>query len=168
MDERGVNRALTRLYARSRVNPRAFGFAPRRWGATVSILGAISLRGALQPMCINGATDGRVFLTYLKEVLVPQLWPGAVVVMDNLGTHKVKGVREQIEAAGARLLYLPPYSADFNPIELLWSKLKNHLRRVAARTTQALDRAISEGLASISAKDARGYLAHRGHLGKLA
>ena len=119
MDESGVNRAMTRLYARSRVNTRAFGFAPRHWGANVRILGAISLRGALQPMCINGATAGRVFLTYLKEVLVPQLWPGAVVVMDNPGAHKVKGVREQIEAAGARLLYLPPYSADFNPIELL-------------------------------------------------
>jgi transposase len=168
MDESGVNRAMTRLYARSRVNTRAFGFAPRNWGDNVSILAALSLRGPLQPMCINGATDGRVFLTYLKDVLVPQLWPGAVVVMDNLGAHKVKGVRELIEAAGARLLYLPPYSADFNPIELLWSKLKGHLRKVAARTTEALDRAIAQGLASISAKDARGYFAHRGYLGKLA
>ena len=167
MDESGVNRAMTRTYARSRVNTRAFGHAPRHWGDNVSILGAISLRGPLPPMCINGATDGRVFLTYLKEVLVPQLWKGAVVVMDNLGAHKVAGVRELIEAAGARLLYLPPYSADFNPIELAWSKLKNHLRKTAARTTQALDRAISEGLASISAQDARGYFAHRGYLGKL-
>ena len=167
MDESGVNRAMTRTYARSRVNTRAFGHAPRNWGDNVSILGAISLRGPLPPMCINGATDGRVFLTYLKEVLVPQLWKGAVVVMDNLGAHKVAGVRELIEAAGARLLYLPPYSADFNPIELAWSKLKNHLRKTAARTTQALDRAISEGLASISAQDARGYFAHRGYLGKL-
>ena len=90
----------------------------------MSILGALTLRGPLQSMCINGATDGRVFLTFLREVLVPQLWPGAVVVMDNLGAHKVKGVRELIEGAGARLLYLPPYSADFNPIELAWSKLK--------------------------------------------
>lgn len=127
----------------------------------------MSLQGAMPSMCINGATDGRVFLTYLKEVLVPQLWPGAVVVMDNPGAHKVKGVRALIEAAGARLLHLPPYSADFNPSELLWSKLKNHLRRVAARTAQALDCAISEGLAAVSAKDAHGYFTHRGYLGKL-
>ena len=129
----------------------------------MSILGALTLRGPLQSMCVNGATDGRVYLTYLKEVLVPQLWKGAVVIMDNLSAHKVKGVRELIEAAGARLLYLPPYSPDFNPIELAWSKLKNHLRRVAARTTEALDRAIAEGLAAISPGDAYGYFAHRGY-----
>ena len=166
IDESGVNRARTRLYARSRVNTRAFGSAPRNWGDNVSILGALALRGPLQPMCVNGSTDGRVFLTFLKEVLVPQLWPGAVIVLDNLGAHKVCGVREQIEAAGARLLYLPPYSADFNPIELLWSKLKSHLRRVAARTSEALDRAISAGLATITTQDVRGFFAHRGYLGK--
>ena len=116
IDESGVNRAMTRRYARSRVHTRAFGSAPRHWGDHVSILGALTLHGPLQSRCVNGATDGRVFLTYLKAVLVPPLWPGAVVVMDNLGAHKVKGVRELIEAAGAHLLYLPPYSADFNPI----------------------------------------------------
>ena len=166
MDESGVNRAMTRTHARSRVNTRAFGSAPRNWGGNVSILGALSLRGPLQPMCINGAADGRVFLTYLKDVLAPQLWKGAVVVMDNLGAHKVKGVRELIEGAGARLLYLPPYSADFNPIELAWSKLKNHLRKAAARTTEALDGAIAEGLAAISVQDAHGYFTYRGYLGK--
>ena len=163
MDESGCNRAMTRTHARSRVNTRAFGHAPRNWGDNVSILGALSLHGPLQAMCVNGATDGRVFLTYLKDVLVPQLWPGAVVVMDNLGAHKVKGVRELIEAAGARLLYLPPYSADFNPIELAWSKLKNHLRKAAARSSEALDRAIAQGLATITAQDAGGYFAHRGY-----
>ena len=165
IDESGVNRAMTRLYARSARNTRAFGSAPRNWGANVSILGALCLRGPLEAMCINGATDGRVFLTYLKEVLVPQLWPGAVVVMDNLGAHKVKGVRELIEAAGARLLYLPPYSADFNPIEPAWSKLKTYLRAVAVRTSEALDRAIAQGLKTINAKDAHGFFAHCGYLG---
>lgn len=160
IDESGVNRAMTRLYARSLCGTRAFGSAPRNWGDNVSILGALTLRGTLEPMCINGATDGSVFLTYLKEVLIPQLWPGAVVVLDNLGAHKLKGVRELLEAAGARLLYLPPYSADFNPIEMAWSKLKSYLRRVAARTSEALDRAIGEGLHAVSAQDARGFFKH--------
>ena len=167
IDESGVNRAMTRRYARSLCGTRAFGSAPRNWGDNVSILGALCLRGTLEPMCVNGATDGRVFLTYLKNVLLPQLWPGAVVVMDNLGAHKVKGVREQIEAAGARLLYLPSYSADFNPIEMAWSKLKNFLRKVAARTSEALDRAIGEGLHAVSAQDAYGFFKHCGYLGKL-
>ncbi len=100
MDESGVNRAMTRLYARSLCGTRAFGSAPRNWGDNVSILGALCLRGTLEPMCVNGATDGRVFLTYLKDVLVPQLWPGAAVVMDNLGAHKVKGVREAHRGSG--------------------------------------------------------------------
>ena len=95
----------------------------------MSILGALCLRGTLEPMGVNGAPAGQVFLTCLKEVLVPQLWPGAVVFMDNLGAHQVKGVREWIEAAGARLLYLSPYSADFHPIEMAWSKLKSLLRK---------------------------------------
>lgn len=115
VDESGVNRAMTRLYARSPRGTRAFGSAPRNWGENVSILGAMSLGGPLATMCVNGATDGAVFLTYLKEMLVPRLWQGAVVVLDNLGAHKVKGVKELVEGAGARLLYLPPYSPDLNP-----------------------------------------------------
>ena len=88
--------------------------------------------------------------------------------MDNLSAHKVKGVREAIEAAGARLLYLPPYSADFNPIEMACSKLKSFLRRVAARTSEALDRAIGEGLHAVTASDAHGFFKHGGYLGKPA
>ena len=164
IDESGVNRAMTRLYARSLCGRRAFGSAPRNWGDNVSILGALTLRGTLEPMCVNGATDGRVFLTFLKDVLVPQLWPGAVVVMDNLGAHKVRGVRELIEAAGARLLYLPPYSADFNPIEMAWSKLKSLLRKAQARTSEALDRAIGEGLHAVSGSDAHGFFTHCGYV----
>ena len=154
---------MTRLYARSPRGTRAFGHAPRNWGENVTILGALTLRGPLEAMCIAGATSGPVFLTYLDKVLIPQLWPGAVVVMDNLSAHKVKAVRAKIEAAGARLLYLSPYSPDFNPIEPSWSKLKSHLRKVAARTTAALDAAIAEGLRLISPADAHGYFAHCGY-----
>ena len=158
---------MTRFYARSPQGTRAYGSAPRNWGDNVSTLGALTLRGTLEPMCINGSTTGPVFLAFLKHFLVPQLWPGAVVVMDNLGAHKVKGVQEAIEAAGARLLYLSPYSADFNPIEMAWSKLKTFLRKTAARTTDALDQAIGEDWRAVSAQDAHGYFAHCGYVQSL-
>jgi transposase len=133
-------------------------------------MGARSLRAGnakltLASMYICGATDGAVFLTYLKEVLAPKLWPGAAVIMDNLRAHKVKGVEELIQAAGARVVYLPPYSPDFNPIELAWSQLKSHLRKAAARATEALGRAIGEELSRISPNDARGYFTHQGYCG---
>lgn len=116
-------------------------------------------------MHVPGATDGEVFLSYVAKVLVPQLWPGAVVVLDNLSAHKVSGVQEAIEAAGASLRYLPPYSPDLNPIEQAWSKLKSHLRSVAARTPRALSRAIAEGLELITSQDARGFFTHCGYAG---
>ena len=163
VDESGVNLAMVRRYARSPRGRRAFGSAPRNWGDNVTILSALGVEGLLASMYLPGATDGAVFLTYLKKVLIPKLWPGAVVVMDNLGAHKVKGVRELIESAGARLVYLPPYSPDFNPIEMAWSQAKSHLRRVAARTRRTLARAIKEALARISPQDARGYFAHCGY-----
>ena len=97
--------------------------------------------------------------------LAPVRWPGAVVVIDNLSAHKAAGVREAIEAAGARLVYLPPYSPDLNPIELAWSKLKSHLRKAAARTPKALNRALTEAIAAISPSDAQGYFTHCGYCG---
>ena len=118
VDGSGVNLAMTRLHARSLCGTRAFGSAPRNWGDNVSIVSALGLRGPVASMYLPGATDGSVFLTYLKKVLVPKLWKGAVVVMDNLGAHKVKGVQSLLESVGARLVYLPPYSPDLNPIEL--------------------------------------------------
>ena len=165
MDESGVNLAMTRLYARSPRGTRAFGSAPRTWGENVTILSALGWRGPLATMYLPGSTDGPVFLTYLKKVLVPRLWRGAVVVMDNLGAHKVKGVQALIEAAGARLVYLPPYSPDLNPIEPAWSQFKSHLRKIGARTKCTLARAIREGLARIRPAHARAYFTHRGYRG---
>ena len=163
VDESGVNLAMTRTYARSLRGTRAFGSAPRNWGDNVTILGALGWRGPLASMYLPGSTDGPVFLTYLKRVLVPKLWKGAVVVMDNLGAHKVAGVQAQIEAVGARLLYLPPYSADLNPIEPAWSQFKSHLRKKAARTKRTLASAIREGLACIRPAHARAYFSHCGY-----
>ena len=165
VDESGVNLAMTRTYARSRRGPRAFGSAPRNWGDNVTILSALGWRGPVASMYLAGSTAGPVFLTYVQKVLVPKLWKGAVVVMDNLGAHKVAGVQTLIEAAGARLLYLPPYSADLNPIEPAWSQFKSHLRKKAARTKRALARAIREGLARIRPANARAYFAHCGYHG---
>ena len=165
VDESGCNRAMTRLYARSPCGTRARGTAPRNWGDNVSIVSALSLAGIVETMHLAGAINGEAFLLYLDKFLLPKLWPGAVVVMDNLGAHKLKAVRAKIEAKGARLVYLPPYSPDFNPIELAWSKLKSFLRKAAARTTAALDAAIAEGLKTLTAQNAQNWFHHCGYLG---
>ena len=165
VDESGCNRAMTRTHARSLCGTRARGNAPRNWGDNVSIVGALSLSGPLTTMHMAGAINGDAFLLYLDHFLVPALWPGAVVVMDNLSAHKLKAVREKIEAVGARLVYLPPYSPDFNPIELAWSKLKSFLRKKAARTTEALYTAIAEGLQTLTPQNAEGWFRHCGYTG---
>ena len=164
VDECGANLSFCRLWARSPRGLRAFGSAPQNWGENVSILSALSLRGTLASMHVLGSTDGEVFLAYVRKVLGPQLWPGAVVVLDNLSSHKVAGVEEAIEATGARLHYLPPYSPDLNPIEQAWSKLKTHLRAIAARTYPKLSHAIADGLQLITAKDALAFFSHCGYV----
>ena len=118
---------MTRLYARSTGGARIHETTPDGRWKILTILGAISTRGMIATMTIEAATDREIFLAYLDEVLCPKLRPGDVVVMDNLSSHKVQGVRERIEAAGAQLLYLPPYSPDLNPIEKAWAKLKQLL-----------------------------------------
>ncbi|MGH9598625.1 MAG: IS630 family transposase [Terracidiphilus sp.] len=127
-----------------------------RW-KILTILGAISTRGMIATMTVEAATDREIFLAYLEHVLCPQLRTGDVVVMDNLSSHKVSGVRERIEAAGAELLYLPPYSPDLNPIEKAWSKLKQLLRSIKARSKESLDKAISELLPQISPDNAQAW-----------
>ena len=129
----------------------------------MTVLGAMSLRGILAAMTIESATDGDVFLAYVEQVLCPKLQPGDVVVMDNLSAHKIKGVRELIESTGAELLYLPPYSPDFNPIEKAWSKLKQWLRSAKARTAEALEQAIAEAIQAITADNATAWFRHCGH-----
>ncbi len=120
----------------------------------LTILGAMNHTGMLAAMTIEAATDREVFLGYLDEVLCPKLRPGHVVVMDNLSAHKVDGVRQRIEACGASLLYLPPYSPDLNPIERAWSKLKQALRATQARTVDHLHTAVADVLPTLSANDA--------------
>lgn len=127
------------------------------------MLAALSIEGVSAPMTIQGAVDGMVFLEYLKQVLCPSLQAGDVVVMDNLSAHKIKLVRELIESRGARLIYLPPYSPDLNPIEKCWSKIKTYLRAVKARTYETLSEALRQALLTITAEDAKGWFASCGY-----
>lgn len=154
---------MTRLFGRARRGARVADAVPRNYGSNVTILGALSCQGLDAVMTIDGSTDTAVFRAYVTQVLVPTLVPGDVVVMDNLGAHKVKGVREAIEAAGATLLYLPPYSPDWSPIEPCWSKLKTFLRAAKARTREALDQALTNAIRTITAADAHGWFAHCGY-----
>jgi transposase len=151
---------MTRLYARSVAGQRIHEATPGGHWKIMTILGAMSLRGMIATMTIEEATDGDIFLAYVEQVLAPGLRPGDVVVMDNLGAHKVSGVREAIEKAQAELVYLPPYSPDLNPIEKAWAKLKQLLRTAKARTTDALEQAIAEALKLISADNARAWFKH--------
>jgi transposase len=163
LDESGATTQMTRNYGRAQRGERVREGTPNGPWHTVTMLAALTRRGVKAPMTIESPTDGDVFLAYLEQVLCPQLSPGQVVVMDNLAAHKVAGVRELIEATGAHLVYLPPYSPDFNPIEQAWSKIKQHLRSAKARTVSALDAAIAEALAAVTAENASAWFAHCGY-----
>jgi transposase len=154
---------MTRLYARCLGGPRIHEATPGSHWKILTILGAMSTRGMIATMTIEEATDTDIFLAYLDHVLCPQLRPGDVVVMDNLSSHKVKGVCERIEAAGAELLYLPPYSPDLNPIEKAWSKLKLLLRSAKARTREILDLAITDLLPQITPDNAQAWFRFSGY-----
>jgi transposase len=163
IDESGVNLAMTRRYGRAPRGERVVGAVPQNYGANVTMLAALSLQGVEAVMTIDGATDAEVFRAYVEHVLGPTLTPGDIVIMDNLRAHKVAGIRERIEASGARLIYLPPYSPDLSPIEPCWSKLKTLLRTAQARTRDALDVAIQQVLAAVTSSDADGWFHHCGY-----
>jgi transposase len=148
---------MTRLRARCVGGRRIHEATPGGHWKIMTILGAMSLSGMIATMTIEEATDADIFLAYVEQVLAPTLKPGDVVVMDNLSSHKVAGVREWIENAGAELLYLPPYSPDLNPIEKAWAKLKQLLRSAKARTKHALEHAIAEALKAISPENAQAW-----------
>lgn len=163
VDEMGTNVSLSQLYAWSRKGERAFGSAPRNWGNNVTLLASITREGLGPCLAVEGATTREVFEAYLERVLAPTLVPGQVVVMDNLSAHKGERVRELIEQRGCELLYLPPYSPDFNPIEQAFSKVKGLMRAAEARTREALIEAMGVALTAVSARDARGFFGHCGY-----
>lgn len=163
LDEAGSNLAMTRVYGRAARGTRIFEGSPQNYGENITMLACLSADGLSAPMTIEGAVDGLVFLAYVEQVLAPTLIAGDVVVMDNLGAHKVKGVREAIEGCGAKLIYLPPYSPDLNPIEKCWSKIKTYLRAAKARTREDLEQALKEALLLVTQSDARNWFASCGY-----
>lgn len=163
VDEMGTNVSLCPLYAWSRRGERAFGSTPRNWGKNVTLLASITHRGLGPCLAVEGATSREVFEAYLERVLAPSLTPGQTVVMDNLSAHKGERVKEIIEERGCELLYLPPYSPDFNPIEQAFSKVKGLMRRAEARTRESLIEAMGWALEAVTDRDAREFFGHCGY-----
>jgi transposase len=166
LDECGVLTNMARLWGRSPRGSRAVGTVPFGHWKRLTVLGALGIDGMLATMSIEAATSGAVFHAYLEQVLLPQLRrtkPDAVLVLDNLRVHKTAAVRRLLDGSGFAYRYLPPYSPDLTPIEPAWAKLKAELRRVAARTTEALHQALGPALDTITAQDASGFFHHAGY-----
>jgi transposase len=164
IDEIGANLGLTRLYGRAAPGERVIEATPGHSGAHYTIVAALGYTGVKAPWVLDGAMDAAAFETYVKHVLAPTLRADDIVLMDNLSAHKGQPVRELIEARGARIQFLPPYSPDFNPIELCWSKVKTALRAAKARTLEDLMKALMDALSSVSRRDIQAWFAHCGYV----
>jgi transposase len=157
LDETGIMLGMKRTHARSLVGTRVCEFKPFYRAPKVTVIGAISLNKVLAVMTLNDSMDGAAFSVFIERCLCPQLWKGAVVVMDNLPAHQVAPILPMIESVGARVIYLSPYSPDFNPIELWWSQLKSFLRRCAPTTPEMIDRIIAVALQLINPVHLKNY-----------
>jgi transposase len=162
VDEMGAHTSLAPLYAYAPVGERAFFEVPRNRGKNTTLITSLNAQGMGPSMAVEGGTTARVFETYTERLLAPALKPGQVVVMDNLGAHRPKKIRQMIEEKGCELLYLPSYSPDLNPIEEALSKVKHILRTTSARTKDALIEAMGRALEAVSARDAGGFFASCG------
>ena len=151
---------MVRLYARAKKGERALDYAPHGHWSTTTLVAALTVRGAVAPMVLDGPMDSLCFAAYVEQVLVPALAPGSIVVMDNLSAHKSPAIAEMLRAAGAQLWFLPPYSPDLNPIELMWSKVKAALRSAKARTQETLLDAIAKALEDVSPEQSRNFFCH--------
>jgi transposase len=163
LDEFGATTAMERTYVRGPVGERVVVKSPQSHWKTLSTIAALTVDGILGHATFEGATDTDMFVAYLQAGLLPKLRPTQVVVMDNLSVHTSEKVRQLIESTGARLLLLPPYSPDLNPIEMAISKMKNYVRSKAARDVDSLSQAISEAAESITPEDAQGFIRHCGY-----
>lgn len=163
VDECGTHTSLSAIYGYAPKGERLYLAVPRGRGKNTTVLSSMTLSGMGPSLAVEGATTARVFETYVEKMLVPSLRAGQIVVMDNLGAHRPKRIRELIEQQGCELLYLPAYSPDYNPIEEAFAKIKNLLRQATARTKEALVEAIGAALSAVSAADARGFFEHAGY-----
>ena len=163
LDESGVRTDLTRTHARAPRGERATDAFPHGRWRTVTAIAAVTLDGPVAPFAFEGPTDSAAFRAYVEEVLAPELLPGDVVVMDNLNVHKSAGVAEAIRRRKAEPVFLPPYSPDLNPVELLWAKVKNFLRSAAARSTEAIYRALGDAFAAVTENDCLSWFVHCGY-----
>ena len=163
LDESGVNINMTRHYGRGKVKERVCEDVPFHTPKNTTMLSSIRLDGSLAYCFFQGSVNGEKFLEYIKNILVPTLQKGDIVIMDNLSCHKVKGVKEAIEKVEAKVIYLPAYSPDFNPIEMMWSKIKSLLRKWKARSIDLLDKAIKEAFELITVNDISGWFSKAGY-----
>ena len=163
VDESGTNISLTRLYGWAPHDQRATGSVPRNHGKNTTLVAALAPDGVQVPWMIEGAMDTATFEWYITEQLAPTLRPGQVVVLDTLSVHKAASIRHALEARHCQLLFLPPYSPDFTPIEQAFSKIKAILRRIGARTKEALWEAMQVAVEAITPEDAIAWFAHAGY-----
>ena len=154
---------MTRMYGRAPKGERVAGSVPDDHGPNVTMVGSMGFEGISVAMSFEGPMNGAVFKVFVEQVLGPTLVEGDVVVMDNLPAHKVMGIEQAIESRGATLVYLPPYSPDFSPIEQCWSKVKTWLRKAKARDPETLDMAIVDALGEVTASDAKAWFQHCGY-----
>ena len=164
LDETAINTAMTPTHGRAPRGERVVDSAPRNYGEQTSVVGALSLgRGLLAMMTLTGAVDTLAFDAYLARVLGPRLRQGDVIVLDNLNVHKASQVERVAEERGAQVLWLPPYSPDFSPIEQSWSKIKTMLRAAKARTREELEKALAQAVTLVTKSDIRGWFKHCGY-----
>ena len=164
LDESGVNINLTRRYGRAIGKERVHDYAPLNTPKSTTMLSSIRMDGTMIHKEFSGAVNREHFLDYVTNSLTPSLHSGDIVIMDNLRTHKVDGVQQTIQSVGAQVLYLPPYSPDFNPIEMLWSKIKSILRKLKARTLSQLHSSIPKAYSLISLSDIFAWFRETGYL----
>lgn len=164
VDETASNTALTRLYARAPKGKRARGSAPRNRGKNTTVIASLSLSGMGESLILEDAANGEMFELYIEKILVPSLYPGQIVIMDNASIHEGSKVRKTIEDHGCQLLFLPTYSPDFTPIEEAFSKFKAILRQIEARTPEDLQYAIMQAMLDITPSNAAGWFRHCGYL----
>lgn len=155
---------MLRLWGRSKRGERLIDKTPHGHWKTSTFIAALRHDRLTAPFVIDGAVNGELFLAYVRQILVPTLSEGDIVAMDNLGSHKVPGVREAIEAAGAQTLYLPAYSPDLNPIEMVFAKIKSILRKMAIRTVEALWEALGSITQCVTATECQNFFRHAGYV----